>query len=95
MLGLLKQHARVCVCTTPLVKKLKLDRSRLQEKKTAERKGGGRVGKTYRVMQNTSWCGFDDFPTEVKDWMFRGVRLNLDITGIIRLQPLYLSVPLP
>lgn len=37
----------------------------------------------------------DDFPTEVKDWMFRHVQLNSDITGIIRLQPLYLSVPLP
>lgn len=37
----------------------------------------------------------DDFPTEVKDWLFRRVRLNSDITGIIRLQPLYLSVPLP
>lgn len=37
----------------------------------------------------------DDFPTEVKDWLFRRVRLNSDITGIIRLQPLYLSAPLP
>lgn len=75
--------------------KAKTGQEQTPEEKTAERKGGGRVGKTYRVMQNTSWCGFDDFPTEVKDWMFRGVRLNLDITGIIRLQPLYLSVPLP
>lgn len=36
-----------------------------------------------------------DFPTEVKDWVFRRVRLNSDVTGIIPLQPLYLSVPLP